>query len=53
MGLRCAALLDDHARDLAGLGPERQADADLSRALAHDVRHDAVDPDDAEQERDA
>ena len=38
---------------LARVCPERQADADLTRALTHDVGHDAVDADHAEHQRDA
>ena len=40
-------------RDARRLRAERQAHADLAGALAHDVRHHAVDANHAEQQRDA
>ena len=44
---------DNHPRDARRLRAEREAHADFSRALTHDVGHDAVDANDAEQQRDA
>ena len=47
------ALSHDHARDAARLGAQGEPHADFAGALRDDVGHDAVDADDAEQQRDA
>ena len=46
------AAADDHADDVAALAPDRHAQADLLRALAHRVGHDAVESDSGEEQRD-
>lgn len=46
--------MSDHQRDdLPGLSSQGDPDAQLLRALRHTVRHDAVDADAGEEERDA
>src|SRR5688572_8652950 len=47
------AVPQEHPRELARLGAERQANADLPSSLRNDVSDDAVDPDDAERQRHA
>ena len=43
---RCSA--EYRQKDVAGRGTQRGANTELLCALAHDVAHDSVDPDDAE-----
>ena len=44
-------MANEHARDFGVLRAERDADADLARALRHRVRDHAVDAGHAEQQR--
>ena len=46
------AARQDQAHDVAALRAERDADADLARALTDAVRHDAVQPDRREKDGD-
>jgi hypothetical protein len=46
-------LANDQLQDIGALRPERHADADLARALRHDIRHHAVEPDGRKRHRHA
>jgi hypothetical protein len=50
-GRQPEAVPQKHLADIPTPRAERHADADLSRALCGDVGDDAVEPDDAEQQR--